>query len=152
MHDLIRLVAAVGLVAPIACAKPRSLEPPAFRYPDLMRQAGIQGPVRFRVQLDSMGRPQLTTFKILATPNPAFTPAVRNGLQQWRDPSMAGRILEQTVLFVLMDTAATDSIGRCPSTGGAWAACGRGPRTTTLHTVSWSRAPNMRLKLPARVD
>src|SRR3989475_5530333 len=69
-----------------------------FPYTTLFRS-------RFRVRLDSAGSPQLTTFQIVATPNPGFAPAVRNALKGWQDSSMAGRIVEQTVLFVLMDTA-----------------------------------------------
>ena len=132
MHALIRL-ASVGLLALVACSKANPVPPPTFWYNDLMKQAGIQGPVRFRVRLDSVGSPELTTFQIVATPNTAFTIAVRNGLREWRDPSRAGRMLEQTVLFILMDTAATDSIARCRTSGGEWAVCGRGSRTTTLY-------------------
>jgi len=132
MHVLIR-IASVGLLALVACSKAHPVPPPTFWYNDLMRQAGIQGPVRFRVRLDSVGSPELTTFQIVATPNTAFTIAVRNELGEWRDPTRAGRMLEQTVLFILMDTAATDSIARCRTSGGEWAVCGRGPRTTTLY-------------------
>ena len=78
MHALIRL-ASVGLLALVACSKANPVPPPTFWYNDLMRQAGIQGPVRFRVRLDSVGSPELTTFQIVATPNAAFTIAVRNG-------------------------------------------------------------------------
>ena len=130
MRALISL-ASVGLLALVACSKANPVPPPTFWYNDLMRQAGIQGGVRFRVRLDSMGSPQLTTFQIVATPNPGFTLAVRNRLREWRDPSRAGRMLEQTVLFILMDTAAADSIARCRTSGAAWVVCGRGPRTTT---------------------
>ena len=132
MHPLISL-ASMGLLALGACSRANPVTPPTFWYNDLMRQAGIQGSVRFRVRLDSVGSPELTTLQIVATPNTAFTIAVRNGLREWRDPSRAGRILEQTVLFILMDTAATDSIARCRTSDGEWAVCGRGPRTTTLH-------------------
>ena len=126
MRALISL-ASVGLLALVACSKANPVPPPAFWYNDLMRQAGIQGGVRFRVRLDSMGSPELTTFQIVATPNPGFTLAVRNGLREWRDPSRAGRMLEQTVLFILMDSAATDSMTRCRTTRGEWVVCGRRP-------------------------
>jgi hypothetical protein len=151
MRALIRFTS-VGLLALVACSKANPAPPPTFWYNDLMRQAGIQGAVRFRVRLDSAGSPQLTTFQIVTTPNPVFTLAVRNGLREWRDPSRAGRMLEQTVLFILMDTAAADSIARCRTSGGEWAVCGRRGRTTTLFTLSAARAPNKRLKLAARVD
>src|SRR5690242_540822 len=103
------------LVAIGACASSVAAPPPTLRYPELLQQAGIQGPVRFRVRLDSAGSPQLTTFEVVATPNPGFPPAVRSALTGWRDSSRAGRIVEQTVLFSLMDTAGTDSLARCRS-------------------------------------
>jgi len=133
MRHSIRLLATAGLVTLIACAKTSSLAPPAFRYPDLMRQAGIEGPVHFRVRLDSVGSPQLTTFQIVATPNPAFIPAVRNALAGWRESSVAGRTFEHTVLFVMMDTAATDSLARCRSSASEWAVCARRGRPHTLY-------------------
>jgi len=133
MHHSIRLLASAALVALIACAKTSTPAPPAFRYPDLMREAKIEGPVRFRVRLDSAGSPQLTTFQVIATPNPAFTPAVRNALEGWRDSTMAGRTVEHAVLFVLMDTAATDSIARCRSSASEWAVCARRGRPHTLY-------------------
>ncbi len=132
MPHPIRLVGAAGLIALSACAAD-SVPPPAFHYPELLQTAGVQGPVRFRVRLDSAGDPQLTTFQILATPNPAFTVAVRNALKGWRDSGMAGRTVEHTVLFVMMDTAATDSIGRCRSSTSGWVVCARRVRPTTLY-------------------
>src|SRR3989475_5683397 len=95
-----------------------------FPYTTLFRS-------RFRVRLDSAGSPQLTTFQIVATPNPGFAPAVRNALKGWRDSSMAGRIVEQTVLFVLMDTAGTDSVARCRGGGEEWGVFPRPARTPT---------------------
>ena len=125
MDAVIRL-GLLGLLALMACAKEANrVPPPSFWYNDLLRQAGVQGPVRFRLRLDSVGSPQLTTFEILATPNPGFTGPLRNGLQAWRDPSRAGRVLEQTVLFILMDSAATDSIARCRSSTSEWLVCAR---------------------------
>src|SRR2546427_63203 len=131
MHDPMRLVGA-GLIALSACAADNVL-PPAFRYPELLQTAGVQGPVRFRVRLDSLGSPQLTTFQILATPNPGFRFAVRNALTGWRDSGKAGHIIEHTVLFVMMDTAATDSVARCRSSAGEWVVCARRMRPTTLY-------------------
>ena len=122
---MIRL-ALVGLLGLAACAKPATrVAPPTIWYNDLLKQAGVQGPVRFRVRLDSVGSPQLSTFEILASPNPGFPPAIRRGLQGWRDPSLAGRIFEHTVLFIMIDTAATDSVARCRSSADVWIVCAR---------------------------
>ncbi len=132
MEHSIRGLSFATLIALSACATD-SAPAPAFRYPDLLRAAGVQGPVYFRVRLDSVGTPQLTTFQILATPNPAFTVAVRSALKEWRDPRMAGRIVEHSVLFVMMDTAATDSLARCRTSVSAWVVCARRVRPTTLY-------------------
>ena len=116
----------LGLLALTACGKADPVPPPTIWYNDLLAQAGVQGPVRFRVWLDSMGSPQLTTFEILAAPNPGFAVGIRKALEQWRDPSLAGRKLEQTVLFVLLvDTTAADSIAHCKTTRGEWVVCRR---------------------------
>jgi hypothetical protein len=122
----------VGLLSLMACGKANPVPPPTIWYNDVLVQAGVQGPVRFRVRLDSAGSPQLTTFEILATPNPGFAAGIRKGLQQWRDPSRAGRILEQTLRFILMDSAATDSIAHCRTTGGEWAVCRRHGQTNVI--------------------
>ena len=124
MHRLMRL-ASVGLLALLSCGKANPVPPPTIWYNDLLVQAGVQGPVRFQVRLDSMGSPQLSTFEVLAAPNPGFALGIRKGLEQWRDPSMAGQKLEQTVLFVLLDTTAADSMAHCKSTGGEWVVCRR---------------------------
>ena len=119
-------LASVGLLVLMSCGKANSVPPPTIWYNDLLVQAGVQGPVRFQVRLDSMGSPRLTTFEILAAPNPGFAVGIRRGLEQWRDPSMAGRKLEQTVLFVLLvDTTAADSIVHCRTTGDEWVVCRR---------------------------
>ncbi len=119
-------LASLGLLALMACGKATPVPPPTIWYNDLLVQAGVQGPVRFRVWLDSRGSPQLTTFEILATPNPGFAGGIRRALEQWRDPSLAGSKLEQTVQFVLLvDTTAADSIAHCKTTGSEWVVCRR---------------------------
>src|SRR5690348_4930634 len=125
MGRSIRLLGAAGLLAMVACGAAHHAAPPAFQYPQLLQQAGVEGPVRFRVRLDSVGSPQVTTLEILVSPNPGFAPAVRTALEGWHDPSMAGRIADYTVRFVIMDTAATDSVRRCGSGGGGWGVCAR---------------------------
>src|SRR5215831_12371417 len=125
MHKAIRFLSLVALVALDACAKSPGVAPPTFQYPPLLHQAGIEGSVRFRVLLDSTGRPQPKTFKVVATFNPGFNYAVRNALAGWRDSTLAGRLFEHTVMFVLMDSAGTDSIARCRSSSHSWATCAR---------------------------
>ena len=106
--------------------KANPVRPPTIWYNDLLVQAGVQGSVRFQVRLDSTGSPQLPTFAILAAPNPGFAVGIRQGLEHWRDPSTAGRTLEQTVRFVLLvDSNPPDSIARCKTTGSEWVVCRR---------------------------
>jgi hypothetical protein len=42
-------------------------------------------------------------------------------------------MFEHTVLFVMMDTAATDSVVHCRSSAGEWIVCARRVRPTTLY-------------------
>ena len=127
-----RLLGSAALMALIACA-PKSLAPPAFHYPDLLREAGVQGPVHFRVHLDSAGSPQLATFQIVSAPNPGFAYAVRNGLNGWRNPHTPDRLIERSVLFVMMDTAAADSVARCRPGASDWVVCARRVKSIVLH-------------------
>ncbi|PYO70181.1 MAG: hypothetical protein DMD69_00520 [Gemmatimonadetes bacterium] len=135
MHYSVSRLGSAALIALSACATDTvpapTVPPPTFHYPDLLRAAGVQGRVDFQVTLDAVGSPQLTTLQILESPNPAFPVAVRNALKEWRDPGMAGRIVERSVLFVMMDTAATDSIARCRTRATDWVVCARrvSPRT-----------------------
>ena len=133
MQRSIRLFGLAGLIAALkAGAQAGSAPPPVFHYPPLLLSAGIEGTVRFRVQIDSVGSPQLATFQIVSTPNAAFNYAVQTGLGAWRDSSIAGRLLEHAVRFVIMDTGATDSIARCRSMID-WTVCVRRVPPTVLH-------------------
>ena len=133
MDRAIRLLLTAFFLALSSCRTAHRVTPPAFRYPELLRQAGVEGLVRFRVRLDSGGTPQVRTLEILATPHTGFTPAVRTALEGWRDSSMAGRIVEHTVLFVIIDTTGTDSVPRCRTGRDGWAVCARRVRWTTLY-------------------
>jgi hypothetical protein len=131
MRLSIKVLGVAGLVTLSACAAD-TVPPPAFRYPELLQTAGVQGPVRFRVRLDSAGSPHLPTLQILASPNPGFASEIRNGLKEWRNPARAGGIVEHAVLFVLMDTAATDSVARCRNSGSDWVVCARRVQPRTI--------------------
>jgi|SRR5579859_302639 len=124
------LVASAVLVALTACAADSPVTTtdgpaPAFPYPQLLHAAGVQGPVRFRVRLGGVGRPDLASLEIIASPNPGFAASIRHGLREWQVPALAGHVVERTVLFVLMDSAATDSIARCQSDTDEWLVCVR---------------------------
>ncbi|MGH7617885.1 MAG: TonB family protein, partial [Gemmatimonadaceae bacterium] len=53
---------------------------PAPKYPDLLRQAGVDGTVLVQFVLDTTGHPDMRSFKILKSTHDLFTAAVRNAL------------------------------------------------------------------------
>ena len=57
---------------------------PAPRYPDLLRRANIGGAVVVQVVIDTTGRADMTTARILSSDNPAFTDAVLAALARAR--------------------------------------------------------------------
>ncbi len=52
--------------------KPALLSAPQLVYPELLRQAGIQGRVLVRAIIDTMGRAEPNSLTILQSPNPGF--------------------------------------------------------------------------------
>jgi TonB family protein len=52
--------------------RPALLSAPPARYPELLRQAGIQGRVLLRAIIDTTGRAEPQSIVIAASPNPAF--------------------------------------------------------------------------------
>jgi len=144
VHRPLRLVAALTTLS--ACGADTTVTasngpPPAFTYPQLLQVASVQGPVRFRVRFDSVGSPQLSTLEVVSTPNLGFPPAIRRGLQAWRDPALAGRTLEHTVRFIMMDMDATDSIARCRSSADEWLVCARRVPPTVISVPAPVRVP-----------
>lgn len=57
---------------------------PSPRYPDLLRRANIEGEVLAQFVVDTTGRPELDTFKVLKSTHDLFTATVRNALPQMR--------------------------------------------------------------------
>jgi len=58
--------------------KPSILSGPQLVYPDLLRQAGIQGRVIVQVIVDTTGRAEPNSIKVLQTPNPGFDQPAKN--------------------------------------------------------------------------
>ncbi len=58
--------------------KPAVLSAPEARYPELLRQAGIQGRVVIQAIIDTTGRAEPNSIKIVRSPNPGFDEASRN--------------------------------------------------------------------------
>ena len=60
--------------------KPDLLSGPQAEYPQLLRTAGIEGTVIAQFVIDTMGRAEPGSIKILRSPNPGFDQPVRNAL------------------------------------------------------------------------
>lgn len=52
--------------------KPAVLSGPTPQYPELLRQAGIQGRVMVQAIIDTLGRAEPNSVKVLQSPNPGF--------------------------------------------------------------------------------
>src|SRR6266700_1520363 len=84
-----------------------SLVQTAPNYPDSLRRARVQGRVTFRFVLDTMGVPEVETFRIVSSPDVALSEAVQAILPSWRYTTarLGGRnvvvLLEQWVHFAV---------------------------------------------------
>ncbi len=58
--------------------RPSVLSAPKLVYPDVLRQAGIQGRVLVQAVIDTTGRAEANSVKVLQSPNPGFDQNARN--------------------------------------------------------------------------
>jgi TonB family protein len=58
--------------------KPAVLSGPTLQYPELLRQAGIQGRVMVQAIIDTLGRAEQNSVKVLQSPNPGFDQSAKN--------------------------------------------------------------------------
>lgn len=58
--------------------KPAVLSGPNPQYPDLLRQAGIQGRVMVQAIIDTLGRAEPNSVKVIQSPNPGFDQSAKN--------------------------------------------------------------------------
>ncbi len=58
--------------------KPSVLSGPIAVYPELLKQAQIQGRVVVQAVIDTLGRAEVTTVKVLQSPNPGFDQSAKN--------------------------------------------------------------------------
>ena len=58
--------------------KPSVLSGPQLVYPEMLRQAGIQGRVMVQAIIDTTGRAELNSVKVLQSPNPGFDQSAKN--------------------------------------------------------------------------
>ena len=72
---------------------------PAPRYPQSMRQANIEGEVLAQFVVDSSGRPEMWTFKVLKSTHPDFTASVRAAVpfMRFSPAELKGRKVKQLV-------------------------------------------------------
>jgi protein TonB len=57
--------------------RPEVLSGPSLQYPDLLRQAGVQGRVIVQAIIDTSGRAEPPSVKIIQSPNPGFDQAAK---------------------------------------------------------------------------
>jgi protein TonB len=57
--------------------RPEVLSGPALQYPDLLRQAGVQGRVLVQAIIDTSGRAEPASVKVIQSPNPGFDQPAR---------------------------------------------------------------------------
>ncbi len=58
--------------------RPELLTRPPLQYPDLLRQAGVQGRVLVQAIIDTLGRAEPASVKVIQSPNPGFDQPAKN--------------------------------------------------------------------------
>ena len=58
--------------------RPEMLTHAPLQYPDLLRQAGVQGRVLVQAIIDTSGRAEPASVKVIQSPNPGFDQAAKN--------------------------------------------------------------------------
>jgi TonB family protein len=98
---------------------------PSPRYPDSLRAANVEGEVVAQFVVDTMGRADMTSFKVLKETHPMFTSAVRSALPQMKfnAAEVGGRkvkqLLQMPFQFSLHKTAGTAGAPFRPQPKGA---------------------------------
>ena len=72
---------------------------PTPRYPDILRQAGVEGEVLAQFVVDTLGKAENGSFKVLKSSHDLFVQAVKNALPQMRfiPAEVGGRKVKQLV-------------------------------------------------------
>jgi protein TonB len=70
-----------------------------LRYPDMLRSANVEGEVLVQFEVDTLGRADLSKFKVLKSSHDLFTNSVKNALGQMRfyPAEIGGRKVRQLV-------------------------------------------------------
>jgi TonB family protein len=61
----------------VVVERPEVLSGPQLQYPDLLRQAGVQGRVIVQAIIDTSGRAEPPSVKVIQSPNPGFDQAAK---------------------------------------------------------------------------
>lgn len=93
--------------------KPSVLSAPPPPYPELLRQAGIQGRVVIRAIVDTSGRAEPHSITIVQSPNPGFVEPSRNWMRGalFRPARVHGRAV-RVLVEVPLDYRITGLVGR----------------------------------------
>ena len=73
--------------------RPELLTSPPLQYPDLLREAGVQGRVLVQAIIDTLGRAEPASVKVIQSPNPGFDQPAKNLVlkSQFRPARIKGR-------------------------------------------------------------
>jgi TonB family protein len=92
-------------------------------YPASLRAARVEGAVLAQFVVDTDGKVDMTTFKVLKTADPLFAEAVRTSLAEMQfNPALVGgravkQLVQQPFQFALGEPAAVAPLTRNPSSG-----------------------------------
>ncbi|MGH7567943.1 MAG: energy transducer TonB [Gemmatimonadales bacterium] len=90
--------------------RPERLSSPPVQYPELLRQAGIQGRVLVEAVIDTLGRAEPRSVKVVQSPNPGFNQSAITVVQRslFRPARVHGRavrvLIRQPIDFNLQGT------------------------------------------------
>lgn len=109
---------ATGDTVYLPCQVDRMAEvdrPSWIRYPEILRQASVEGVVRLEHVVDSVGRTRVATWRIRESTHDLFTTAVKNGTVgiRWKAAKVAGRPVAQHAALVVVFRIGHTSRQRC---------------------------------------
>jgi TonB family protein len=122
----------------------------APRYPDMLRTANVEGEVLAQFVVDTLGRPDTATFKVLKSTHDLFTAAVKSNLadMKFNPAQVGGRPVKQLVQMPFqfnLSRGATVGAVTIPESGTATR---RGPRPV----VSTVKAPERHDSIEMKID